>query len=89
MQVNGISSANATTSTSTKKRSVLNTKSTGYVAAAGMALAVLSGPTKSKFLRNNHKVFAGISLVAVIAHMYLVSSNRNHWKKSVSSPVVK
>lgn len=72
----------ASTNTSTKKRPLINLKSTGYVAVAGMGLSGLSGFTKNEFLRKNHKVFAGISFLAVFAHLYVIFGG--HKRKKVT-----
>lgn len=73
MPVNSVSSININNK---RKRPLINAKSTGYVAAAGMGLTALSAMTKDKTIRKSHKIFALISLAAMLAHIYLVSSWR-------------
>ena len=81
MKVDSVAPATLNTNTNRKKHSLINVKNTGYVAVAGMGLATLSGVTKSRFLMKNHKVFAGISLVSVIAHLYLIIGGRKNKTK--------
>jgi len=74
MQVNKIN-----TNPKQNRRPLINAKSTGYLALCSVGLATLGGVTKSKFLQKNHKVFAGISLVAIFLH--LVTLNSYKWRK--------
>ena len=70
MKIDGVTSTN--TSTKQKKQPLISVKNTGYVAVAGMAITMIGGVTKNKFLMRSHKVFAGISFAAAIAHIALV-----------------
>ncbi|MDD3437266.1 MAG: hypothetical protein PHC64_08960 [Candidatus Gastranaerophilales bacterium] len=65
-----------------KKRSIINSQSTGYIATAGVGLAAYSGITKNKFLRKNHGIIAGISLLTVLAHIYFVLAQRAQYKSN-------
>lgn len=70
MKVSGVANSNA----NQKKRPLINAKSTGYVATVGMGLSMLSGHSKNKFLKKNHKFFACTAFIAVIAHIGLIST---------------
>ena len=76
MKVDSVAPINA------KKQQLINAKNTGYVAVAGMGLSVASGLVNNKFLRKNHKIFAGLSFAAVIAHIYLVGGKNKQKKTS-------
>lgn len=69
MSVNSISLQKA----NQKKRSIINPKTTGYIATASIGLTIASGIIKDKSIYKSHKYFAGISLIATLAHIYLVS----------------
>lgn len=69
MEVSSVSPINS----NKNNRPVINARNTGYVASVGFGLTMLSGVTKNNFLRKNHKIFAGISLIAMIAHILKVS----------------
>ncbi len=71
MQVNKINTYH-------KRHSLINAKSTGYIAAISVGATALGGVTKSKFLQKNHKVFAGISLVAIFLHVITLNSYKWH-----------
>lgn len=53
-----------------RKRPLITPKSTGYIAAFGVGISALSGISKNEFLKKNHKVFAGVSFLAIIAHIW-------------------
>lgn len=63
-----------------RNKSFINAKTTGYVATAGVGLSILSGITKNKFLRKNHKTFAGISVLGIISHILIVSGKHRQKK---------
>lgn len=68
MKIDRVTSTNK----NTKKRPVINAMNTGYIAAGGIGLSMISGHSKVKFLKKNHKVFAGMTCAAVLAHMYVI-----------------
>jgi len=76
MKVESVTQANM----NTKKRPLINLKTTGYVAATGIGLSMLSGLTKNRILRKNHKILAGISFTAVVAHIYLIINGHKQTK---------
>lgn len=63
-----------------KKHSLINAKSTGFLAVASVGAATLGGVTKNKFMMKNHKVFAGISLGAIFLHLLTLNSYKWHRK---------
>lgn len=63
-----------------RKKTLLTPKSTGYLAVAGVGLSALSGLSKNEFLRKNHKFFAGVSFLAIIAHIWSLHRKYNYKK---------
>lgn len=66
MQVNGITQQN------NKKYSIVNARTTGYTAAAGLGLTMASGVIKNKFMRKGHKYFALTTVISTVLHIYLL-----------------
>lgn len=76
MKINNISFTN-----SDKKRNpILNSKLSGYVATAGVGAAIISGISKNKTLRKNHKYTASFSAVTLIWHIFSVEYNKHLYK---------
>lgn len=63
-------------------RHFINPRSTGYLAASSVVLSAASGAVKSKSFRKSHKYFAGLSVVAIAAHIYSLSKFRHHRKNA-------
>lgn len=60
------------------KHSIINSKSTGYSAAVGIGLTMISGASKNQTLHKGHKFFATFSLLSLATHIYLVLSKHRH-----------
>lgn len=63
-----------------RKKPLINPKNTGYIAVTGMSLSALSGISKNEFLRKNHKIFAGISFLAIITHIWSLHKKYSYKK---------
>ena len=57
-------------------------KTTGYAAASGIALCVISGMSKNRTLRKTHKLLAGLSVLFTAIHVGLIEYNHYIWKTS-------
>jgi hypothetical protein len=66
MKVNG-TSQNA-------RKPIINMQTTGYTAIASMGLSAISGYSKNKTIKQTHGYFAGLSIISVLAHLYLAFS---------------
>lgn len=77
MKINNITFTNE----KVKKRPILNTQNTGYIATVGVGLAMLTGVAKGKNLRKSHKYFAAFAAVSVIGHIFSVE----HYKRIFKS----
>lgn len=54
----------------------INSKTTGYIATAGIGLAIASGFSKSKNIKKSHKVLAVLAALGVVWHIYSVEYNK-------------
>ena len=52
--------------------SIITPNTTGYAAAVGMGLTVLSGMSQSKIIKKAHKPLAAFSAIAAIIHVGLI-----------------
>ena len=69
MQVNSVS-----------QQRILTPKTTGYTATAGMALTILSGVTKNKTIRKQHKMIAYLTAIATALHISLIEFYHHKYK---------
>ncbi len=51
---------------------IITPKSTGYAAAGGLGLTVISGMSKNKYIRKAHKPLAIFSVLSAILHIGLI-----------------
>lgn len=72
-----VTNTSAATKSKAKKRPIINTQNTGYIATAGIGLSVISGVSKYKTLRKSHKFFAGLTFIAAATHIYIATG----WKR--------
>lgn len=75
MQIQNISSINMKGHGSTSG-SVINAKSTGYTAVAGLGLATLASFSKNKTIHKSHRYFGLVGFAAMLAHVWIVTSWR-------------
>ena len=61
-------------------QNIINTKTTGYTAAASMALCALSGLTKNKCIKKYHKPLAYLTAFLTTLHIALAEYNHYIWK---------
>lgn len=80
MAISGVSATNANT------KPLINAKNTGYIAATSMGLAILSGMSNNKTIKQSHKFFAGTSFAAMITHMYIVLARHHKPKHAPHMP---
>ena len=55
-----------------KIQTYITPKTTGYTAAAGLGVTVISGITKNKSVRKMHKPFAFITALFTLVHIGLI-----------------
>ena len=65
-----------------RKKSPINTKTTGYGAVCAMILTLSSGYSKNKSFRQSHKYFAGASAALIALHIFLVESYKIAYRKN-------
>lgn len=59
---------------------ILNTRTTGYVALAGMCLTTASAMIKSPKVRKSHKPLAFVTAVLTLIHLGIAEYHRMQWK---------
>jgi hypothetical protein len=65
--------------------SFITPKSTGYMSAAGVGLAIASGVSKNKSFRKYHKPLALFSGVCTLLHIGLIEYYNHKYAKSKSN----
>lgn len=65
-----------------RNSTLINSKSTGYAATGSIVLAVATGFSKNKSVRNTHKFFALLSAALIGMHIYSVEHFIKRYKKS-------
>ena len=68
-----------------KKRPLINTNSTGYLAAGGLGLTVASGITKNKSFRKAHKGFSMFTGAMVLLHIFLIETNKMRYRHAMKN----
>ena len=62
--------------------SIITPKTTGYTAAAGLGLSVLSGICKNKTIKSAHKPLAWMTAAAALFHIAQIEYLGHKYKKN-------